>query len=72
MREIHDRRRRPAISERLGRIRKQRNKTASVKRMLKIGRECAAMPVLDRRKPEVMLYDKNGLPNCSSSMRPHS
>jgi len=51
-----------AIAERLHRIRKRRNSTALVKRMLKIGRECAALPVLDHRKPEDMLYDKNGLP----------
>jgi antitoxin VapB len=51
-----------AIAERLNRIRKRRNRTDLVKRMLKIGRECAALPVLDRRKPEDMLYDKNGLP----------
>jgi antitoxin VapB len=51
-----------AIAERLNRIRKQRNKTGLVERMLKIGRECAALPVLDRRKPEDMLYDKDGLP----------
>ena len=51
-----------AITERLHRIRKRRNRTVLVKRMLKIGRECAALPVLDRRKPEDMLYDKSGLP----------
>jgi len=51
-----------AIAERLNRIRKRRNRTDLVKRMLKIGCECAALPVLDRRKPEDMLYDKNGLP----------
>ncbi len=51
-----------AITERLHRIRKRRNRTDLMKRMLKIGRECAALPVLDRRKPEDMLYDKSGLP----------
>jgi antitoxin VapB len=51
-----------AITERLHRIRKRRNRTDLVERMLKIGRLCAALPVLDRRKPEDMLYDKNGLP----------
>ena len=51
-----------AITERLSRILKRRNKPDLVKRILKIGRECAALPVLDRRKPEDMLYDKHGLP----------
>jgi antitoxin VapB len=51
-----------AIVERLNRIRKRRNRAHLVERMLKIGRECAALPVLDRRKPEDMLYDKDGLP----------
>lgn len=31
--------------------------------LLRIGRECAALPILDDRSPEVILgYDKNGLP----------
>jgi antitoxin VapB len=51
-----------AIAERLYRIRKRRNQADLVERLLKIGRECAALPVLDRRKPEDMLYDKHGLP----------
>jgi antitoxin VapB len=51
-----------AIAERLTRIRKRRNKADVVKRLLKIGRECAALPILDRRTPEDMLYDKSGLP----------
>ncbi len=51
-----------AITERLTRIQKRRNKAALVQRILKIGRECAALPILDRRSPEDMLYDKHGLP----------
>jgi len=51
-----------AIAERLERIRKRRNKAALVERLLEIGRECAALPVLDSRRPEEMLYDKQGLP----------
>ena len=42
---------------------KPRNKPDLAARILKIGRECAALPVLDRREPEDMLYDKSGLPN---------
>ncbi|MBM3775331.1 MAG: PSK operon transcription factor [Acidobacteria bacterium] len=51
-----------AIRERLERLHKRRNKAAVVERLLEIGRECAALPVLDRRRPEDMLYDKRGLP----------
>ncbi len=51
-----------AIAERLERIRKTRNRGGLVERLLKIGRECARLPVLDRRSPEEMLYDRNGLP----------
>ena len=51
-----------AIGERLERIRKTRNRGALAGRLLKIGRECARLPVLDKRSPEDMLYDDKGLP----------
>ena len=51
-----------AIAERLERLRKKRNKGALVERLLEIGRECANLPLLDKRSPEEMLYDKKGLP----------
>ena len=51
-----------AIAERLERIRRTSNKPALVERLLEIGRECAALPVLDKRHPDDMLYDKRGLP----------
>ena len=51
-----------AIAERLERVRRMRNKPALVERLLEIGRECAALPVLDDRRPEEMLYDEHGLP----------
>ena len=51
-----------AITERLERIRRKRNQSALVARLLKIGRECAALPVLDKRSPEEMLYHQQGLP----------
>jgi antitoxin VapB len=51
-----------AIGERLERIRKTRNRGALAERLLKIGHECARLPVLDKRTPEEMLYDENGLP----------
>ncbi|MFN0169506.1 MAG: type II toxin-antitoxin system VapB family antitoxin [Bryobacteraceae bacterium] len=52
----------PAIAERLERIRKARKRAAVANRLLKIGRDCAALPVVDDRSPEEMLYDRNGLP----------
>jgi antitoxin VapB len=51
-----------AIAERLERIRKRRNRGRLAEHLLNIGRECARLPVLDKRSPEEMLYDDNGLP----------
>jgi antitoxin VapB len=51
-----------AIAERLERIRKTRSRGALAERLLKIGRECARLPVLDKRSPDEMLYDESGLP----------
>jgi antitoxin VapB len=51
-----------AIAERLERLRRRRNRGALVERLLAIGRQCAALPVLDNRSPEDMLYDEHGLP----------
>jgi len=50
-----------AIAERLDRIRRGRNPAAFAERLLRIGRQCARMPVLDKRSPEEMLYDQHGL-----------
>jgi antitoxin VapB len=51
-----------AITERLDRVRKARNRGPLAERLLKIGRACARLPVLDKRSPEEMLYDEEGLP----------
>ena len=51
-----------AIAERLERIRKTRNREGLAERLLKLGQECARLPVLDKRTPEEMLYDEHGLP----------
>ncbi len=51
-----------AVTERLERIRRRRNSTAVVERLLEIGRACGKLPVLDKRSPEAMLYDEDGLP----------
>ncbi len=51
-----------AITERLERTSRIRNRERRVERLLQIGRECAALPVLDERRPEDMLFDERGLP----------
>lgn len=51
-----------AIGERLERIRKERNRGPMAERLLKIGHQCARLPVLDKRSADEMLYDRNGLP----------
>jgi antitoxin VapB len=51
-----------AVTERLERLRKRRNRKALAQRLLKIGDQCSRLPVLDNRAPDVMLYDERGLP----------
>ena len=51
-----------AIDERLERMRKVRNRTAVAERLLKIGHDCARLPVLDKRSADEMLFDEKGLP----------
>ena len=51
-----------AIAERLERVLRIRNRARVVERLLQIGHECAALPVLDDRRPEDMLYDERGAP----------
>ncbi len=51
-----------AVSERLDRLRKRRNRKALAERLLKIGDQCSRLPLLDRRAPDDMLYDERGLP----------
>ena len=51
-----------AVSERLERLRKRRNRKALAERLLKLGDQCSRLPVLDNRTPDEMLYDERGLP----------
>lgn len=51
-----------AVAERLERLRRKRNREALAERLLDIGKDCAALPILDTRTPNEMLYDENGLP----------
>lgn len=51
-----------ALRERLERE-KRRNQPSLAERLVQIGRECAALPVLDGRTPdEILGYDEDGLP----------
>lgn len=51
-----------AVNERHDRLTTARNPSRTVDRLLQIGSECAALPVLDERSPDDMLYDERGLP----------
>lgn len=52
-----------ALKERLDReTRRKRSTAAIVARLTEIGKHCAALPVLDDRSPDEMLYDEDGLP----------
>jgi len=52
-----------ALQERLDRIRAASTGKSFVDEILEIGRQCAALPVLDDRTPdEIIGYDEDGLP----------
>jgi antitoxin VapB len=51
-----------AVTERLERFRRRRNRKRLAERLLKIGEQCSRLPTLDRRAPDEMLYDDRGLP----------
>ena len=51
-----------AVTERLERLRRQRNRKALTAKLLKLGEQCSRLPVIDERSAEEMLYDDNGLP----------
>jgi antitoxin VapB len=51
-----------ALKERLEHIRRLRRKRRIADRLDEIAKHCASLPLLDRRRPEDMLYDEQGLP----------
>jgi antitoxin VapB len=51
-----------AVTERIERLRRRRNRKALAARLLKIGEQCSRLPVLDNRSADEMLYDEHGLP----------
>jgi len=51
-----------AVTERLDRLRRRRNRKALAERLLKLGDQCSRLPVIDNRSADEMLYDERGLP----------
>lgn len=53
-----------AIEDRLEKIRAQtrNNREGIAERLLALGTKSAALPILDSRAPDQILYDENGLP----------
>ena len=51
-----------AIRERLSRKQGTGNKEGVAEKLMEIGRRAAALPVLDPREPDEILYDEYGLP----------
>jgi antitoxin VapB len=52
-----------AVRDRLERVKRTRQQRSLADELDAIGRECAALPVLDPRSPEQIVdYDEHGLP----------
>ena len=52
-----------ALQDRLARVRRDRDTTSLADRLVAIGRECAALPVLDGRSAnDILGYGEDGLP----------
>ena len=52
-----------ALRDRLARLRRDRDSLSLAERLLRIGRECAALPVRDgRSEADILGYDQDGLP----------
>ena len=51
-----------ALKERLDRKQKLKSKEGVAEKLLEIGRRVAALPELDPREPDEILYDEFGLP----------
>ncbi len=52
-----------AVRDRLERVKRLRRKRSLAEELQAIGKQCAALPVLDARSPDELLgYDEHGLP----------
>jgi antitoxin VapB len=52
-----------AVKDRPEQIKRRRSKRHLAERLDEIAKHCAALPILDGRRPEEMLYDEHGLPD---------
>ena len=53
-----------ALRDRLARVRRDRDTMSLADRLVAIGRECAALPILDKRSAdEILGYGEDGLPD---------
>ena len=51
-----------AVTQRLERLRRQRNRNELAAKLLKLGQWCSRLPVIDERSAKEMLYDESSLP----------
>ncbi len=52
-----------AVRDRLERVKRERHRRSLADELDAIGKQCAALPVLDSRTPdEILGYDEHGLP----------
>ena len=51
-----------AVTQRLERLRRQRNRKELAAKLLKLGERCSRLPVIDERSAKEMLYDESSLP----------
>ena len=51
-----------ALKDRLQLVKRHQSKRRLADRLDEIAKHCAGLPLLDRRSPEEMLYDDQGLP----------
>lgn len=51
-----------ALQDRLDRMQRQRRKRSLAERLNEIATHCAGLAILNKKSPEELLYDKNGLP----------
>jgi antitoxin VapB len=51
-----------ALKDRLDRMKRRRARRCLADRLDEIAKHCAALPRLDRRSPDEILYDEHGLP----------
>jgi antitoxin VapB len=51
-----------ALKDRLEQVKRRHSKRRLADRLDEIAKHCASLPILDRRRPDEILYDEHGLP----------